>query len=755
MKIWLQLLLFVYWFALAASEGVEHVFPANAETTYKWTAEVSTGVTLPESNDNHASYFAFNANLRVRTDGTNKVFFKHVFPANAETTYKWTAEVSTGVTLPESNDNHASYFAFNANLRVRTDGTNKVFFKIEDMTHSAYNGPVEKNKSPKDGHTCGTIFAAVYEKGQRGVTGLCHVKQSVLSHKDEDYVSLRKFYNNNNCTEKPEKKDDLSFHQCGQSTWNPASHTTERNYKLSTNGKLFVKTIKSRSAIITQPEGMDTETYFHVTKQNVEITSSGPVHDDVWETGKTISTSLVFEFPTENMETGEDIDFSFGKILYEPEITVNKNPASHTTERNYKLSTNGKLFVKTIKSRSAIITQPEGMDTETYFHVTKQNVEITSSEPVHDDVWASGKTISTSLVFEFPTENMETGEDIDLSFGKILYEPEITVNKTMLIFKQVAEHLKDKKYLSNEQMHGFSTKREIAEWYLRSMNTETLKTLAEMIAKTEDKAIRRVALDMFPRIGTLAAVRVIMDLKGKVKDLEFVTMLMEMPFHLRHRSLELIQVCKEMMKFGTDPELLAFGVIVGEVCENTNACPQISTIVKLAFDEIQAQEDYNTKLMLIQFLGNIHLETVAEHLEPLIRDKVNYPHNLRFAAVWAAYHTQVKHPDKAYEFYWPILEDETEHYDMRQAALSVLLHSSPTTERFLNLLWYMNSIENPDIYNMFYTTVKSLLETKHPCFQQLSLSAEEIFRLMPERKVPSFASFNMIMDYKDPISGNG
>ncbi|KAF4517111.1 hypothetical protein B566_EDAN007035, partial [Ephemera danica] len=101
------------------------------------------------------------------------LLFEHVFPANAETTYKWTAEFSTGVTLPESNDNHASYFAFNANLRVRTDGTNKVFFKIEDMTHSAYNGPVEKNKSPTDGHTfvekckeCGTIFAAVYEKGQ-------------------------------------------------------------------------------------------------------------------------------------------------------------------------------------------------------------------------------------------------------------------------------------------------------------------------------------------------------------------------------------------------------------------------------------------------------------------------------------------------------------------------------------------------------------------------------------------------------------
>ncbi|KAF4521113.1 hypothetical protein B566_EDAN011930 [Ephemera danica] len=64
------------WLALAAAEGVEHVFPANAETTYKYTTEVSTGVTLPGTHENHASYFAHDMKLRVRTDGTNKVYFK-------------------------------------------------------------------------------------------------------------------------------------------------------------------------------------------------------------------------------------------------------------------------------------------------------------------------------------------------------------------------------------------------------------------------------------------------------------------------------------------------------------------------------------------------------------------------------------------------------------------------------------------------------------------------------------------------------
>ena len=56
-------------------------------------------------------------------------------------------------------------------------------------------------------------------------------------------------------------------------------------------------------------------------------------------------------------------------------------------------------------------------------------METISSNPARDDEWSIGKTISTSLLFEFPEENLETGEDIDMSFGNIVYDPEITVNK--------------------------------------------------------------------------------------------------------------------------------------------------------------------------------------------------------------------------------------------------------------------------------------------------------------------------------------
>ncbi|KAF4521118.1 hypothetical protein B566_EDAN011935 [Ephemera danica] len=670
---------------------------------------------------------------------------EHVFPSNAETTYKWTAEVSTGVTLPGSNDNHASYFAFNANLRVRTDGTNKVFFKIENMTHSAYNGPVkdDKSKSPKEEHEfvetckdCGTVFAAVYDKGkisnieldesdklyvrnkkraiisqfqldfqhipsslaftssEQGVTGLCHLVQSVQFHHDKDFVSLRKFFNNNNCTGKHERKENLSFNQCSQSTSNPVSHTTQRNYKL----------------------------------------------------GKKV-----------------------------------------------------KLFVSTVKSRSSIVTQPHGLETEAYFHVTTQNVETISSNPARDDEWSIGKTISTSLLFEFPEENLETGEDIDMSFGNIVYDPEITVNKTMKILKTLGEHLKSTENLNPEQLHALDMKREIATGFLRRMNTETLKTLGEMIVQTEDRTMRNIALEVLPRIGTLASVRVIMGMK--------------------HRDL---------MNFRNSSELLVYSAIVGEVCEKIE-CPDVFDLIKSFFEKMQASADYGTKLLYLQALGNIHLDVVAKYLEPIIRDKVNYPHTLRFAAVQAAYPTQVTRPGKAqelywpilqdktehndlrhaaltvliisnpttesfldllwfinstedpdiynmfyttvkslfetnhpcfqqlyaHELYWPILQDKTEHNDMRHAALTVLIISNPTTERFLDLLWFINTTEDPDIYNMFYTTVKSLFETNHPCFQQLSISVEEVIRLMPKRKVPSYASFTSIMDYEDPESGNG
>jgi hypothetical protein len=57
-------------------------------------------------------------------------------------------------------------------------------------------------------------------------------------------------------------------------------------------------------------------------------------------------------------------------------------------------------------------------------------------------------------------------------------------------------------------------------------------------------------------------------------------------------------------------------------------------------------EDYGNQLLYLQAMNNIRVGPVAEYLEPLIQGRLNYSHQLRFLAVWAALDTHVAHPDK-------------------------------------------------------------------------------------------------------------
>jgi len=72
-----------------------------------------------------------------------------------------------------------------------------------------------------------------------------------------------------------------------------------------------------------------------------------------------------------------------------------------------------------------------------------------------------------------------------------------------------------------------------------------------------------------------------------------------------------------------------------------------------------------------------------------------------------------------YDIYWPMLADRRNHLEMRIAALTMLLMSQPTTERFMNILWYMVSDPNYQLYQYYYTTIKSLTNSRFPCYSKL------------------------------------
>jgi len=72
-----------------------------------------------------------------------------------------------------------------------------------------------------------------------------------------------------------------------------------------------------------------------------------------------------------------------------------------------------------------------------------------------------------------------------------------------------------------------------------------------------------------------------------------------------------------------------------------------------------------------------------------------------------------------YRVYWPIVVNRTEHLEMRIAALTLLVVSSPTSNRLISLYWYMQSEPNQHLYNYFYTMLKSMERTTYPCYKRM------------------------------------
>lgn len=64
---------------------------------------------------------------------------------------------------------------------------------------------------------------------------------------------------------------------------------------------------------------------------------------------------------------------------------------------------------------------------------------------------------------------------------------------------------------------------------------------------------------------------------------------------------------------------------------------------------------------------------------------------------------------------------------MRVAALTLLIVSSPTPSRLISLYWYMQSEPSQHLYNYFYTILKSMEHTTHPCYVHMYVKAFIIF----------------------------
>ncbi|XP_037039543.1 vitellogenin-3 [Bradysia coprophila] len=299
------------------------------------------------------------------------------------------------------------------------------------------------------------------------------------------------------------------------------------------------------------------------------------------------------------------------------------------------------------------------------------------------------------------------------------------------------------------------------------MNYECLQKLYQEIdigTSYRQETVRNLFLELIPRIGTSAAVLLTRDLvvSNRVKSTTAVQLLISLPFHIAELSAELVTECEVLMNLGPDrPDVkqsavLTFATLVYNAYVSRKIPDKtFEKYVKKYFELFMNGFDYEQKMVYLQGLSNLQLTKVADYLDPIIRDETQNE-DTRFLAIWATIPLAHTRAEKAYETYWPILENRNASLPLRVAAFKMLLLSNPTPARLINLDKMMQDETNLHLLNYYRSTILSLSETTYPCYQHLKRIVSYILRHIP--KAPSqryWITGNYIYDYRHNQYGIG
>ncbi|XP_046398184.1 uncharacterized protein LOC124164989 [Ischnura elegans] len=94
---------------------------------------------------------------------------------------------------------------------------------------------------------------------------------------------------------------------------------------------------------------------------------------------------------------------------------------------------------------------------------------------------------------------------------------------------------------------------------------------------------------------------------------------------------------------------------------------------------------------------------------------------------------------------------------MRAAAMKLLMTTDKSFDRFLSIFWYMQSEPSSQLYYFFYTGLKSISTTQHPCDKTIGHHAERFIRYAKVPTTTYLFTGDYYMDYMDPehsIGGN-
>ncbi|KOC70286.1 Vitellogenin-6, partial [Habropoda laboriosa] len=297
-------------------------------------------------------------------------------------------------------------------------------------------------------------------------------------------------------------------------------------------------------------------------------------------------------------------------------------------------------------------------------------------------------------------------------------------------------------------------------YYLGMLDIVDLRNAYTKISGTsyKEETIRNMFLETLPQVGTKEAALFILELiqDKKVSDMSAIQLLTQLPFHIRKPDVQLLVNLQIFLnlpeKISVEVQntaILTYGTLIYKTC--LLYCPYeiLDDYVRLYLDKFTETKEYEKKMIWLEGLANIQLGRVIEFLEPIASGNNAESRHFRVLAAWASLPTAPLRPDVIYPVYWPILINRTEHLEMRVAALTLLIVSSPTPNRLISLYWYMQSEPSQHLYHYFYTILKSMEHTTHPCYVHIGVIAAQFTRILRPTKNKYLITGNYLFDYQD------
>ncbi|CAL7948266.1 unnamed protein product [Xylocopa violacea] len=430
---------------------------------------------------------------------------------------------------------------------------------------------------------------------------------------------------------------------------------------------------------------------------------------------------------------------------------ADQNPILKSSERLYQVKMNGSVNeILFVNASGGIYVQPFQSFGEAHFHFTRQIFNLIL---VQDTI---NKISIKDLYFKVLQHELP---EFDFTQGRGTLDKNTVFKSIGTLLDRLSQRLENPG-LDTETDNLHNTTITVLLYYLGMLDVADLRSAYTKISGTsyKEETIRNMFLEALPQIGTKEAALFILELiqDKKVSDMSAMQLLTQLPFHIRKPDVQLLVNLQAFLnlpeKISAEVQntaILAYGTLIYKTCLLYCPYEMLDDYVRLYLDKFTETKEYEKKMIWLEGLANIQLGRVVEFLEPIASGNNAESRHFRVLAAWASLPTAPLRPDVIYPVYWPILINRTEHLEMRVAALTLLILSSPTPSRVISLYWYMQNEPSQHLYNYFYTILKSMEHTTHPCYVHIGVIAAQFTRVLHPPTNRYLITGNYLFDYQD------